>query len=336
MSEGEKDAPQPDSNLSNEALQNRIKELEEENKNLRDNCNNQTENSNDQTENSNDQTGTGEQKPIVSVDGTLQFDKDRDYLPLDREELENNGKRKLKEGVDTTKEQNLLLGLDYKEQFRGAYKKYIKKYLTLQLKDGYQAEEKEPTDDFPTEQQIDFLIGIDNGAMFTDITERDPIPLDILRKSNEILMKKEFMQETTDLIKKLPNFKIEHKDREKTIVIGVDDSDAKQAVLLLPDGKLKFINSDNTPILSLSDENRFMIIQKSGNVITGGIERIKKKPLDLDKVDIKEGEEGKIGFILKFTGTKATGGKRKTKKKKSNKRKRKSMKKRKSSKSKKH
>ena len=135
---------------------------------------------------------------------------------------------------------------------------------------------------------------------------------------------------------KLPNFKIEHKDREKTIVIGVDDSDAKQAVLLLPDGKLKFINSDNTPILSLSDENRFMIIQKSGNVITGGIERIKKKPLDLDKVDIKEGEEGKIGFILKFTGTKATGGKRKTKKKKSNKRKRKSMKKRKSSKSKKH
>ena len=329
MSDAENPEKRRDSNLSNEALQNRIEELEEENKKLKENCNDQTgtgEENKKLKKTDDGETEKVEQNPTVSVPGTLQFDKDRDYFPLNIDELENNGKRKLKEDVDTTNAENLLKGLDYKKQFRNAYRKYIKQYLTLQLVDGYVPEVKDTTDDFPTDKQIDFLIGVTPamlGMMMSDITERDPIPLDILSKSNEILMRKEFKKATLDLIKNISNFeaKIPEQEKEKTIVIGVDDSEKKQAVLLLADGSLKFMNNPNTPKLSLSNNERFMIHQISG--LTNSTERMTKKPLDLDKVDIKDGENVSKGFILKFTGTKATGGKRKTKKKKSNKKKKK-------------
>lgn len=276
----------------------------------------------------------------VTETGFRAIKPERDYLPLDLKKLETTGER-----VPTKlNESDLMVSTDYKAQFRAAYRSDKIEYLTVEVEDkniatGVNVTKGDIQKNFPSDQQIDFLTGVNtNAGIRTDRGDRDPIPIEDLMTSNKAMISNEdFKSLVSKLVMTLEDS--EELKNGKIIVIGINtDKSTSSPILLSKEGILLSVSGVKGQVMEKLEEKEinghegaFKVLQKPGFGFSS-IEESLRKP-------IKVSEQGILEFrnSAKVAGVNTgLGGKRKTNKKKSKKGKRKSIKKRKSSKSKKH
>ena len=270
--EGNPENPQQqntDSNLSDEEKRERkIKELEKQLEELKKAT-----------------TYAKEKEEEVKIDGNVSVEKsnfvidpDRSYLKLNTEKLVNELKREPLELLNTKEDlKKIMVSTDYKAQFREAYRSEQIQYLTVDFIARNEEFEliKVLNGDiikkFPTDQQLDFLSGVDDNKQFDkDIGDRDPILPLVLKKSNEELInlinehKNEYEKALSDISTGKENthyFNLNGEGFGKTILIGLQYDQENSGSILKPvflnsEGKLLDIKGEDGKVEAIKDKGQ--------------------------------------------------------------------------------